>query len=335
MTTVDFSFTDEQQDLRAAVRRLLDRGGPLWTKMVDELGLPALAIPEEHGGFGASLVEVAVALEETGASLAEVPLLATVTAAAAIDPATPAGADLLPRLAAGGVVATLAFGSLSATAGGGRHRVSGTAENVLCGGEANVAVAVTGAGLFAVPMDHVARAVHPTLDQTRSQATLVFDAAPADRVAAPGGRALALVRAALAIESVGVARAALAVAVEHLKTREQFGVTLSTFQALRHRVADLAVQVQAATSSAWYAVRTAGTDEFPTAAAVAKLVATEAAFTVTGECIQLLGGIGFTWEHGAHRYFKRATTNRLVAGTPDAIRRELVTLAVGDGGERR
>jgi alkylation response protein AidB-like acyl-CoA dehydrogenase len=339
VTVVDFAFTDEQEDLRAAVRRLLARSGAQeWTKMVDELGLTALAIPEEHGGFGASLVEVAIALEETGAALAPVPLLATVTAAAAVDPSTPAGAALLPGLAAGSTVAALAFPSptgppLTAVrdgnAGAGAHLVDGTAVHVLNGADADIAVVATDSGLFAVPVAYATRTVHPTLDQTRSQATLVFEAAPAERVGSSAGPALSLLRAALAVESVGVARAALAAAVAHLQTREQFGVPLATFQALRHRVADLTVHVEAATSSAWYAVRVAGTDEFATAATVAKLVATEAAFAVTGECIQLFGGIGFTWEQDAHRYFKRATANRLLAGTPAELRRELVVPATG------
>jgi alkylation response protein AidB-like acyl-CoA dehydrogenase len=321
---MDFTLTDEQRDLRAAVRRLLERAdAPLWTKMVDELGLTALVVPEEHGGFGASLVEVAVALEETGAALAPVPLLATATATAAIDAATPAGAALLPDLAAGTVVATLALGDLRATPDGEAYRVDGTASHVLDGARADVAVVVCAEGLFAVPLAHATRTVHPTLDQTRSQATLVFDGAPASRVGSSGVHAVSLLRAGLAVESVGVARAALAAAVAHLRTREQFGAPLATFQALRHRVADLTVRVEAATSSAWYAVRVAGTDEFPVAATVAKLVATEAAYAVTGECIQLFGGIGFTWEHDAHRYFKRATANRLVAGDPVALRREL------------
>lgn len=322
---MDFAFTDEQNDLRAAVRRLLDRGGaPLWTKMVDELGLTALAIPEKHGGFGATLVEVAIALEETGAALASVPLLSTVTAAAALDPATPAGAALLPGLAAGSTVATLAFGPSVAVSGDG-FLADGTATHVLDGASADTAIVVCSDGLFAVPTARAVLTPHPTLDQTRSQATLVFERTPAERVGSDARQALALLRVALAVESVGVARAALASVVEHLKTRHQFGAPLASFQALRHRVADLTVRLEGATSSAWYAVRSAGTDDFPTAATVAKLVATEAAFAVTGECIQLFGGIGFTWEHDAHRYFKRATTNRLLAGDPAALRRELAT----------
>jgi len=170
---VDFTFTDEQDDLRAAVRRLLTRGGTApWATMVDELGLTALVVPEEHGGFGASFVEVAVALEETGAALAPVPLLSTATATAALDPATPAGAALLPDLASGAVVATLAF---APTASVTDARIDGTAVHVLDGAVADLAVVACPDGLFSVPLAHATRTVHPTLDQTRSQATLGFE----------------------------------------------------------------------------------------------------------------------------------------------------------------
>jgi alkylation response protein AidB-like acyl-CoA dehydrogenase len=112
-------------------------------------------------------------------------------------------------------------------------------------------------------------------------------------------------------------------AAAHLRTREQFGVPLATFQALRHRVADLAVAVEAATSTAWYAMRLAAArdPELHVVAPMAKLVATEAAYRVAAESIQLHGGIGFTWEHDAHLYLKRATVNRLLHGDPLTLRR--------------
>jgi alkylation response protein AidB-like acyl-CoA dehydrogenase len=339
---VNVAFTPEQDELRATVRRLLSRhhgpAGPLWTTMTKDLGLTALAVPEEHGGFGASLVEVAIAIEEAGAALAAVPLLATATATAAIDPDMQAAADLLPGLADGTTVAALAFGDpgdpCRAEPDADAVRLTGVAHHVLDGAAADVVVVAARLpggddALFAVSIADCARTAHPTLDQTRGQASLGFTGAPARRVSRPGdggaaaARALGLLRAALAVESVGVARAALSTVVTHLTTRKQFGVPLATFQALRHRVADLHVGIEAATSSAWYAVRVAGAGEFPTAAAVAKLVATEAAYTVTAQAIQLLGGIGFTWEHDAHRYFKRATANRLLAGDPVMLRRAL------------
>ena len=340
---MNFAFTPEQEELRATVRRLLSRhrgpDGPLWTTMTKDVGLTALAVPEQHGGFGASLVEVAIAVEEAGAALVAVPLLATTTATAAIDPDTPAGADLLPGLAAGTTVATLVFGGV-ASPDANAYRLTGTAAHVLDGATADVfVVAARGPdgpdALFAVAAGDCARTAAATLDQTRGQASLTFAGSPARPVSRPGDggaaavRARALLRTALAVDSIGAARTALSTVVTHLTTREQFGVRLATFQALRHRVADLHVALEAATSSAWYAVRVAGTAEFPAAAAVAKLAATEAAYTVTAQAIQLLGGIGFTWEHDAHRYFKRATANRLLAGDPVTLRRELARYVWG------
>jgi alkylation response protein AidB-like acyl-CoA dehydrogenase len=338
---VDLTFTAEQDDLRAAVRRLVSRAPdgpgrdtPLWIAAVHELGLTALAIGEEHGGAGGSLVEVAIALEECGAALVSAPLLATAVAAAAVDPAVPAGAALRAGAAAGTTVAAFVDPGGSpcvAVRTGDGHRLDGTAAGVLHGDAVDVAVVTaTCAGeeaLFAVAVVDGVRTVRPTLDLTRAQADLAFDGAPARRVSAGGDggaaarRALDLLRVALAVESGGVAGAALGAAIAHLRTRQQFGVPLATFQALRHRVADLWVRVEAARSSAYHAVRVVDTAEFAVAAPVAKLVATEAAYAVTAECIQLFGGIGFTWEHDAHRYFKRATANRLLAGDPVTLRR--------------
>jgi alkylation response protein AidB-like acyl-CoA dehydrogenase len=216
---------------------------------------------------------------------------------------------------------------------GDRYLLDGVKDYVFDGLRADVVVvaakAEDGPGLFAVRAGDAVRTGHPTLDQTRPQARFTFAAAPAVRVGGTDetGRALDLLWAAIAIESVGVARASLAMTVGHLKARQQFGVPLATFQALRHRVADLAVAIEAATSSAWYAIRVAGTDEFAVVAPMAKLVATDAAYQVTAQGIQLHGGIGITWEHDAHRYFKRATANRLLLGDPVALRRIVGTRA--------
>ena len=341
---MEFEFDAEQRALRATVQDLLrahrgrtsegfDRA--LWRRLTGELGLTALGIPEEHGGFGASLVEVGIALEEAGAALLTAPLLSTAVAAAALDPGYPAAADLLPRLAAGTSVATLALAepaggwiepSCTARPDGGGFRLDGVKEHVLDGDVADVFVVsarcADGPALFTV-QGHPA-ASQTTLDQTRGQARLMLDGTPARLVAAPGpavAHALDLLHAALAVESVGVARASLCSTVDYLRVREQFGVPLATFQALRHRVADLSVALEQATSSAWYALRVAGTEEFAVAAPMAKLVAADVAFEVTAAAIQLHGGIGFTWEHDAHRYLKRATANRLLAGDAVALRR--------------
>lgn len=350
---MEFGFTAEQTELRETVRRFLARhatservraadgfDADLWRRFAGELGVAALPIGEEHGGFGASEVEVGVVVEEAGRVLAPVPYLSTVTAAAAIDPAL--GADVLPKLADGSLVATLALAephggwlpeqwSCTARRHGEGYQLDGVKEHVLDGQAADVAI--VGAvcdgepGLFAVRAEEFRRVPHDTLDPTRRQARLEFESSAATLVSRDPHRAVELLWAALAVESVGVARASLERTCEYLKTRRQFGVPLAHFQALRHRVADLAVAVEAATSSAWYALRVAGTAEFAVAAPLAKVVATRAAYAVTAESIQLHGGIGFTWEHDAHLYFKRATANRLLLGDEVALRRVIAERA--------
>ncbi|MCW3841494.1 acyl-CoA/acyl-ACP dehydrogenase [Micromonospora yasonensis] len=350
---MEFGFTTEQTDLRDTVRTFLARhatsarvraadgfDATLWRRLAGELGVTALAIDEKHGGFGASEVEVGIVLEEAGRVLLPAPYLSTVVAAAAVDPAL--GADLLPGLADGSVIAALALAepgagwtpdrwSCTARRGGDGYVLDGVKEHVLDGAVADMVVvaAVCGGepGLYAVRAEDVRRTPHDTLDPTRRQARLEFDGAAASLVGRDVRRAVDLLWAALAVESVGVARASLELTVDYLKTRQQFGVPLAHFQALRHRVADLAVAVEAATSSAWYALRVAGTEEFAIAAPLAKLVATRAAYAVTAESIQLHGALGFTWEHDAHLHFKRATANRLLLGDEVALRRVIAARA--------
>jgi alkylation response protein AidB-like acyl-CoA dehydrogenase len=155
----------------------------------------------------------------------------------------------------------------------------------------------------ATPVEHV--------DVTRPFAAVTHDGG---RVVGNASRARDLLWSALAAESVGGAEAVLELAVSHLKAREQFGRPLGSFQALRHRVADLTVAVEGARSSSWYAA-----DDLSWAP-LAKAVAAEAYVTVAGECIQLFGGIGFTWEHDAHLYFKRAWATALTNGDSASLR---------------
>jgi alkylation response protein AidB-like acyl-CoA dehydrogenase len=315
----------EHAALRSSVADFFTTGAD-WSRLTGELGLTALAIGEEHGGFGASLVEVGIVLEEAGAALLTSPLLSTTVAALALDPALPAAADLLPALAAGDLIGTVALdGTCTARPSGDAFVLDGSFAHVLDAASAGVVMVSDGTALFAVTDPDVRP--QPTLDQTRGQGTLVLWQAPGRLVSHHPSHARDLLHAALAAESVGVARAALQLTVEHLRTRSQFGVPLATFQALRHRVADLHVQLEQAVSSVWFALRAAGTPEFATAAPLAKLIAAEAAYTVTRASIQLLGGIGFTWEHDAHRYLKRATANRLLADDPVTLRRLLLARA--------
>ena len=319
---MDFSFTTEQDDLRRTVRQVGERwersdtdfDPKLWEVLTGQLGLAALAVPEAQGGLDASWVEVAVALDEVGAALLPVPLLSVVVAASALgdDPA-------LADVAAGSRVAAF---------------VTGVGGHVLDGAVAQVFVALADDGVYAV--DATDAKVEPLapLDQTRGQARVALDRSRARKVgdAAASARALDLARVALAVESVGGARHCLDMTVDFLKTRVQFGRVIGSFQALKHRAADLAVELEAATATAYYAAWAASSapDELPVVAPLAKAVCTSAYLHIAAETIQLHGGIGFTWEHDAHRYFKRATTNAAFLGDA-ATHRRLVADRAGLG----
>jgi alkylation response protein AidB-like acyl-CoA dehydrogenase len=339
---MDFSFTSEQEDLRRAVRDLSVRGGvgadprraldgtstydaELWKLACEQLGLPAIGVAEQHGGVGGSWVDVAVVLEEAGRALLPAPLLATMTAAAAIGRCEgAAAAELLAPLAEGSRVAALGVGEVRADDQG---RLTGRVEHVLDGHVADLLVVAAGGGLFAVAAEAagVTRTAVPPLDHTRWQASYDLADAPATSLgdATAAATAVDLLRVALAVEAVGGARRCLDMTVEHLKTRVQFGRPIGSFQALKHRAADLAVELEAAASTAYYAAWAAADspDELPVVAPLAKAVCGEAFFHLAAETIQLHGGIGFTWEHDAHLYFKRATATRLLLGDAAAQRR--------------
>jgi alkylation response protein AidB-like acyl-CoA dehydrogenase len=217
---------------------------------------------------------------------------------------------------------------------GGSSRLSGVVANVVDGGAASLLVLIGRDGLWLVRSDSdpVSVTSHQTLDPTRRQATVRLDRAPAVAMgdAAAAERAFDVLRVAYAAEAVGVARRCLEMTVDYLKTREQFGRVIGSFQALQHRVADIAVEVEAATSTAYYAAWTveASPEELPVVAPLALAVCADAAWHAAAESIQLHGGIGFTWEHDAHLYFKRATTTRLLFGDGHEQRR-LVADRVG------
>jgi alkylation response protein AidB-like acyl-CoA dehydrogenase len=332
---MDFALSSEQEDLRAAVRDVAaDRCSParlrevidahdaydadLWRLVATELGLVGVAVSEEHGGVGGSFVEAAVILEQAGAALLPVPLLTGIVAAVAIDRGDPSVAtEVLPPIVAGERRAALVVApDVTAT----ERTLSGEARHVIDGhlGEALVVATPDGLWLTKTGSDGLTVTGAPSLDLTRWQAAVHFDAVAA-RPLGDGELAAAavdLLRVGLAVESVGSARRCLEATVEYLKTRVQFGKPLGSFQALQHRAADLAVGVESATSTAYYAAwaAAASPEEVPVVAPLAKAVCTDAAYQVAAETIQMHGGIGFTWEHDAHLYFKRATANRLLLG---------------------
>jgi alkylation response protein AidB-like acyl-CoA dehydrogenase len=366
----------EQEELRASVRRFLADRAPLsrvralmdggetdwavWEQAGTQLGLQGLAIPENYGGAGFSFAEQAVVLEEFGAALYGGPYLASAVLAATALLASPdegARRGLLPDIASGQTVATLAFtedgGSwdpaairLSAVKDGpgvdGAWRLDGHKSFVLDGATAGLilVVAATDAGLslFAVESDAagLGRAALPALDQTRQLARLEFAGVTGRLIGSPGDGAAALDRAldvaavALAAEQLGGAQRALDMAVEYAKVRRQFDRPIGSFQAIKHRCADLLLEVESLRSAVGYAAAAVAEDsaEIPVLASLVKAYASETYFHVAAENIQIHGGIGFTWEHDAHLYFKRAKASELFLGD-GAYHRERLANRIG------
>jgi alkylation response protein AidB-like acyl-CoA dehydrogenase len=351
--------TAEQDELRDSVRRFLTDRAPLtkvrelmetedgidravWDQVGAQLGLLGLAIPEEYGGGGFTFAEQAIVLEELGAALYGGPYLASgVLAATALLASTDEAArrDLLPGIASGETIATLAFteddGSwdpgkirLAATKAGDDWRLDGHKSFVLDGGTAGLllvlAVADGGLSLFAVDAGAagLTRTALPTLDQTRKLARLEFDGVTGRLIGSTGDAAVVMDRVldvaavALAAEQLGGAQQALDMAVEYSKVRHQFGRPIGSFQALKHRMADLLLEVESLRSAVNYAATAVAenSEEIPVVASLVKAYASETYFHVAAENIQIHGGIGFTWEHDAHLYFKRAKSSELFLG---------------------
>lgn len=375
-------LTTEQEDLRAAVRGLLDRHrvGPeadpdaereLWQRLCAEIGAGSLAVPESYGGAGAGLTEVCIVMAELGRSLSPVPMLGSAVLATQ---ALLASADeeacerLLPGLADGSAIAALAWTTSAgrwepaevacravpsaATAAGSRAAaepwvVTGEAHYVLDGDSASVllvpaVLADGGTGLFDVRPDQpgVSRSPSTSVDQSRRLATVRLTGATGRRIGAgrPGGTTAVLDRVrdagsvALSAEQAGAAAAALAQTVAYTKVRVQFGQPIGSFQALQHRLAEMHVLAESATSLS-FAAALAVQNEAPDAAlraAAAKAYCSEALQHVSAEMIQLHGAIGMTWEHPAHRYFKRAHGAAMLLGAP-AAQIARIAAAVIDG----
>jgi alkylation response protein AidB-like acyl-CoA dehydrogenase len=328
------------------VRELMDSSAGfdsgVWDQAAAQLGLPGIAIPEEYGGAGFSFTEQAIVLEELGASLYGGPYLASaVLAATALLASSDESArqDFLPGIAAGQTIATLAFteddGSwdaaairLTAAKQGDSWVLDGHKSFVLDGHTAGLllVVAATDGGLALFAADPAAAGLTatplPTLDQTRKLARLEFGSVAARLIGAPGDAAAVLDRAldvaaiALSAEQLGGAQRALDMAVGYAKTRQQFGRPIGSFQAIKHRCADLLAEVESLRSAVAYAASAVADDssEIPVVASLVKAYASEVFFHVAAENIQIHGGIGFTWEHDAHLYLKRAKASELFLG---------------------
>ena len=368
-----FSFTDEQEEFRRILRRFMEDKSPttevrrlmetdagsdheVWRQMSQDLGLPAVHIPEDYGGQGFGFVELAIVLEEMGRALLCAPYFSsTVLAATSIlNAGTEAQKQaLLPAIAAGETVATLAFTEdngrwdsagveVTATPSDGGFRLQGAKSFVLDGHTADLIVVLArrpgssaddGLSFFTVPGDAegLERRLLKTLDGTRKQARLHFNNVQAELLgeegaaAAPLATTLDQAAVCLANEMVGGAERLRESAVDYSQLRIQFGRAIGSFQSLKHKAADMLVDVELAKSAAYYAAAAAAEadDDLPALASLAKAAAAEAYMQTAIHTIQIHGGIGFTWDNDTHLWFKRAKSSEVFLGDP-SYHRELL-----------
>lgn len=352
-------FLENRQGIEKVRELMMSDDGSdqvLWKEMA-EMGWTGLAIPEEHGGSGLSAVEMGVLLEEMGRAVTPGPFFASAVLATTVIQEIGTGtqqANLLPPLAAGERIASLAIfeeardwsphsPSTTATREGDGWVIDGTKRSVLSGLEADsllvTAATDDGVGVFVVDSgaDGVIATSEPALDPTRRQATVAFrSVSVADEARLGDGdataglrRVLALATTALAAEQVGGAQRCMEMSVDYAKTRYQFGRPIGSYQSIKHRCANMLMKVEHAKSAAYYGARvTEDPDELAIAAPLAGAVASEGYVWVAGENIQVHGGIGFTWEHDAHIYLKRAKASSLLLGSP-RYQRDLLGQAIG------
>jgi len=368
-----FSFTSEQEEFRSGLRRSLEAQSSTaevrrlmetdagfdrerWHKINRELGLSAIHIPEAYGGSGFGCGELAIVLEEMGRALLCAPYFSSVVLAATA--IMKAGTEaqkqaLLPAIAAGDTLATLAFAedegrwdaagvTLTATPSGAAYRLEGTKSFVLDGHTADLVVVLArrpsssgedGLSFFTLPGETpgLERRLLKTMDPTRKLARLHFSSVEATLLGELGGASAPFARTmqqaaiCLANEMVGGAEKLREAALDYAKMRMQFGRSLASFQTMKHKQADMLVDVELAKSAAYYAAAAVDEDDddLPAIASLAKASAAEAYLQTAIHAIQIHGGIGFTWDNDTHLWFKRAKSSEILFG--DAVyHRELM-----------
>jgi alkylation response protein AidB-like acyl-CoA dehydrogenase len=353
-----------EERVRAAMETEQGYDSATWEQLSEELAWTALTIPEEYGGLGMSYLDLHPLMEEMGRALLCSPFFSTIClgANALLLGGTDAQKEIhLPGIAAGEARATLAYaeknGRMNAAGveatysrNGAGYVLRGAKSYVLDGHTADLLIVVArdenskgaeGVSLFLVPGDAegVRRAWLPTMDQTRRLASVELG----DVVVAPDAllgeegrgwelceRTLDLARIALAAEQVGAAEMCLDLSVEYAKVRKQFGRPIGSFQAIKHKCADMLMMIESARSAAFYASALAGQGDtdLQEAASSAKAFCSDTFFHCAAESIQIHGGIGFTWEHAAHMYFKRAKSTETLFGDPP-FHRERVAKRMG------
>lgn len=365
MSTATAALSTEQRDLAEAVADLLAKRSPeaqvrrlmaddlgndpaVWAELA-AMGLLGLTIPEEFGGAGAGAAELGVVSEQIGAALLCAPFLSTVLATklllALSDSAE--SADVLPRIAAGELIATVAFAepgsarppaesATTATEDGQSWRLTGTKTFVLDAAAAQRFYVLAGTGVFAVDRDAQGLTVSPltTVDQTRKQGRLSLDQTPARLVGSIENGCAAVQDAldhtsiVLLGEQAGGAMRVMQMSADYAKTRFQFGRAIGSFQAIKHMCADMLLEAQSALSAARHVAAAFDADESDRLAdlALAQAYCSEAFVSTAATNVQVHGGIGFTWEHPAHLYLRRARTDAQIFGDPAWHRERYIQL---------
>ncbi|MEW1976343.1 acyl-CoA dehydrogenase family protein [Microbacterium profundi] len=356
---MQFELSEDQLDFQKSLRRMISDRSPmkivrevietepgwdegLWRQFAEQAGLPALLVPEEYDGAGASLVEAMIVMEELGRGLVPSPFFATT--AFGVVPILTFGSesqkqDLLPGIVAGEITATTAITEpsgnwspdgveMAADGSDDSVTLTGTKSFVIDGHTANKILVVARSGdqygLYVVDGDApgLSRTKQTTLDLTRPMATLEFDNVAATALGEPGSwdrisHMIDVAATLLAAEMVGAMEAAMTMAVEYAKVRNQFSRAIGSFQGIKHRLSEMALEVDTSRAATWYAAH-AGAEEledFPTAALVAKATAA-AGFAFTASwVVQVHGGIGFTWDHDAQLYYRKAKSTELLLGS--------------------
>jgi alkylation response protein AidB-like acyl-CoA dehydrogenase len=342
-----------ERDVRQVMDSTLGYDAEAWQTAADQIGVQALAIPEDLGGAGYGFDEVAIVMEETGRTLFPAPLLSTTVLAttALLCVGGDDAGQYLRRIASGDLIATVAVSEAClhwdpadittvAQRHGASWQLSGAKPYVLDGLQAGLIVVAArttaGVSLFAAESGADGIVVEPlqSMDQTRRFAAVTLDRTPAALLGGDGSgwetlrtvydRALV----ALACEQVGGAAAVLEMTIAYLNMRQQFGRPIGSFQAIKHRCADLLVELESARSAAAYASTAVGSaaEDASLAASVAKTYCSQAFYHVAAESIQMHGGIGFTWEHPAQLYFKRAKSSEALFGSPSHHRERIARL---------
>jgi len=364
---VNFEFSEEQEALRGSVRRFLDDRAPLsfvrsvwddprgttddvWVGLA-ALGVTGLLVPESAGGSGGGLVDAAVVVEELGRVVHPGPYVSSAVGAAGLLADLDPGAPELGGLADGTTVATVALYEPGGRAGwtapavaaervGDGWALTGTkvhVPDVMAADRVLVTAAVDGVlGVFAIDAVAADRSPTPTIDGTRREGTLTLSGTPARRVGAGDATdAVAVtvdrVHTAWVVDGVGAAQAAMELAVAYAKERRQFGAPIGSFQAVQHLCADMLRNVELARAAAYYAcwaLDAADRAEAHRAAALAAAFAADGLYRVGADVIQVHGGVGYTWEHDAHLFYKRLLTLQGLGGGAADHLEELATLVL-------